>query len=128
MQMRRTAWVTVLLWAACAQTGVAPAQPVAFAPTPAAVLEDEPPALRRLMQQASKLESAADSADNAWQAAALYCQAARGGSTEGQFRLGMLYAFGRGVPESRPFAAALFSLAASQGQCPHPWNTARAAH
>ena len=83
------------------------------APTPAAVLNDEPPALRRLLQQASELESAAD--NDPWQAAVFYCEAARWGSIEGQYRLGMLYAFGEGVPESRPFAAALFSLAASQG-------------
>jgi len=101
--------------AACAQTGLALAQIGMSAPTPAAVLEDEPPALRRLMRQANELEAAADTDDNAWQAAVLYCQAARSGSTEGQYRLGMLYAFGRGVPGSRPLAAALFSLAASQG-------------
>ena len=115
MQMRAAAWVTALLWAACAQTGAALAQTGVSAPTPAAVLEEEPPALRRLMQQANELESATNTQDNAWQAAVLYCQAARWGSTEGQYRLGMLYAFGQGVPESRPFAAALFSLAASQG-------------
>ena len=113
--MRRAAWVTVVLVAACAQTGLALAQTGVSAPTPAAVLEDEPPALRRLMQQANELESAAGIEDNTWQAAVLYCQAARWGSTEGQYRLGMLYAFGQGVPESRPFAAALFSLASSQG-------------
>lgn len=98
-----------------AQTGPVLALTGASGPTPAAVLQDEPPALRRLMQQASERESAAEVDDNAWQAAVLYCQAARWGSTEGQFRLGMLYAFGHGVPESRSLAAALFSLAASQG-------------
>lgn len=81
----------------------------------AAVLQDEPLALRRLMQQASEWESAAGMEDNAWHAAVLYCEAARWGSTEGQYRLGILYAFGQGVPENRSFAAALFSLAASQG-------------
>ena len=114
-ELRRAAWVTVLLVAVCAQPGLALAQKGVSAPTPAAVLEDEPPALRRLMQQANELESAAKMEDNAWQAAVLYCQAARWGSTEGQYRLGMLYAFGQGVPESRPLAAALFSLASSQG-------------
>jgi hypothetical protein len=114
-EMRRAAWVAVLLLAACAQSGSALAQAGVSAPTPAAVLEDEPPALRRLMQRANELESTAEMDDSAWQAAVLYCQAARSGSIEGQYRLGMLYAFGRGVPKSRPFAAALFSLAASQG-------------
>lgn len=108
-------WVTGLLWAVCAQTGAALAQTPMYLQTPAAVLAEEPPALRRLMQQASKLESATDTQYDPWQAAALYCQASRWGSIEGQYRLGMLYAFGQGVPESRPLAAALFSLAASLG-------------
>lgn len=80
-----------------------------------AALEQEPPALRRLLQQASELEAATEPIDRAWQAAVLYCQSARWGSSEGQYRLGMLYAFGQGVPESRPYAAALFALAASLG-------------
>lgn len=115
MQMRRAAWVAVLFFAACVQSGLVLAQAGVTAPTSAAVLEDEPPALRRLMKQANELEAAANMEDNAWQAAVLYCQAARLGSTEGQYRLGMLYAFGRGVPANRPLAAAMFSLAASQG-------------
>ena len=78
-------------------------------------LADEPPALRQLLQQAGELETATNTPDGAWQAAVLYCQAARWGSIEGQYRLGMLYAFGQGVPASRPLAAALFSLAALQG-------------
>ena len=108
-----TRWVLALLWLASAHVGVALAQKT-VAPTSAAVLQDAPPALRKLLQEASALESAIEP-DSAWQAAALYCQTARWGSVEGQYRLGMLYAFGQGVPESRPFAAALFSLAASQG-------------
>lgn len=76
---------------------------------------DDPPALARLLEQASALEAARHTPDSAWQAAVLYCQSARWGSSEGQYRLGMLYAFGQGVPESRPFAAALFSLAAGLG-------------
>lgn len=98
-----------------AQAGPAQVQLGKSAPTAAAVLNEEPPALRRLIQQASERESAVEVEDSAWQAASLYCEAARWGSIEGQYRLGMLYAFGQGVPESRPFAAALFSLAASQG-------------
>lgn len=105
----------VLLWAVCTQIGAALAQTPMYLQTPAAVLAEEPPALRRLMQQASELESATDTQDGSWQAAVLYCQASRWGSIEGQYRLGMLYAFGQGVPESRPLAAALFSLAASLG-------------
>ncbi|WP_137892503.1 lytic transglycosylase domain-containing protein [Ramlibacter sp. 2FC] len=109
------AWASCLVWAACIHGGGALAQTAAAAPAPAALLEDEPPALRGLMHRASKLEAGTDTQDKAWQAAALYCEASRLGSIEGQYRLGMLYAFGRGVPESRPLAAALFSQAAAQG-------------
>ena len=79
------------------------------------MLDEEAPEARRLLQMASERESAAETENGAWDAAVLYCEAARLGSLEGQYRLGMLYAFGQGVPESRSFAAALFSLAGSQG-------------
>ncbi len=79
-----------------------------------AVLALEPPAVRRMLEQANKLESGYDD-DDEWQAASLYCEASRHGSIEGQYRLGMLYAFGKGVPESRKLAASLFSMASSQG-------------
>ena len=97
----RAACITALLCAATLHTGTAQA--------------DDAQALARMLEQASALEAASDTPDSAWQAAALYCQSARWGSSEGQYRLGMLYAFGQGVPESRPFAAALFSLAATLG-------------
>jgi len=84
-------------------------------PTTSAVLEDAPPAVRQLLQQASDIETAAATPDAAWQTAVLYCKAARWGSAEAQYRLGMLYAFGQGVPESRAFAAALFSVASALG-------------
>lgn len=115
-----TRWTSALLWLVCTPWGAAQAQTTltqtrTYAPTSVAVLEQTPPAVRRLLEQASALESGDDTADGAWQAAVLYCQSARWGSSEGQYRLGMLYAFGQGVPESRPFAAALFSLATSLG-------------
>ncbi len=75
----------------------------------------EAPMLQGMLDQASALEADASVPDGAWQAAALYCRSARFGSIEGQYRLGMLYAFGQGVPASRAWAAALFSLAATQG-------------
>ena len=106
---------TGLMWLVCASIGPALAQIPAYSPTPEAVLAQEPPALRNLMQQAGELESAAPTDENAWQAAVRYCEASRWGSIEAQYRLGMLYAFGQGVPESRAFAAALFSVAAAQG-------------
>jgi soluble lytic murein transglycosylase-like protein len=52
---------------------------------------------------------------NPWLAAIDYCEQARHGNTEAQYRLGVLYAFGLGVPENRQMAASLFSLAAQQG-------------
>lgn len=108
-------WVLGLVWSACAHAQAAPPDRVAEPQTPAVLLADEPAALRRLIQRAADLEAIARVGDYAWQAAALYCEASRLGSIEGQYRLGMLYAFGSGVPESRPLAAALFSLASSQG-------------
>lgn len=108
-------WATALLWLACVPSGAVLAQAALPEPTSAAVLREEAPALRQLIEQANAQELRTDREDNAWQAAVLYCEAARQGSIEGQYRLGMLHAFGQGVPESRPLAAALFSLAASQG-------------
>ena len=51
----------------------------------------------------------------AWQAAVNYCEASRLGSIEAQYRLGMLYRFGKGVQTNQTYAAALFSQASSQG-------------
>ncbi|KAF0811612.1 Membrane-bound lytic murein transglycosylase D [Andreprevotia sp. IGB-42] len=71
---------------------------------------DEPASVRQALQIAAKMESA-----DPWGAAARYCRAARLGVTEAQYRLGILYAFGAGVPEDRKAAASLFSIAAQQG-------------
>lgn len=108
-------WITGLVFAVSAQAGAALGQTASHLETLAAVLEHEPPAVRRLLQQAKELEAAADTNANAWKAAVRYCEASRLGSIQAQYLLGMLYAFGKGVPESRPLAAALFSQAASQG-------------
>ena len=107
-----------LLWLACACAGAALAQPLIYAPPSVAVMEDAPPAVRKLLQEASALElepESANATDQLWQAAVRYCQASRWGSAEGQYRLGMLYAFGQGVPANPAFAASLFSLAAALG-------------
>jgi hypothetical protein len=48
-------------------------------------------------------------------AAALYCDLARAGSAEAAFRLGWMYANGRGVAHDDDTAAALFELAAGKG-------------
>ena len=94
----------------------------ALCPTPCPAEQDdlsdlaaEPPHVIALMKKAVTLELAVHDSREMWNAATLYCEASRLGSIEAQYRLGMLYAFGRGVPENRAFAAALFSLAAHQG-------------
>lgn len=99
---------------------VAPAWATTLAPPPpnlvsAAALNNEPPAVRRLIEEANVLEAGVDDDESEWQAARRYCEASRLGSTEGQYRLGMLYAFGKGVPADRKLAASLFSMASSQG-------------
>ncbi len=78
-------------------------------------LAADPPQVRAIIQQATSFELSAADSNSLWQAARLYCEASRLGSTEAQYRLGMLYAFGRGVPANRAFAASLFSIAAHQG-------------
>lgn len=79
------------------------------------ILDNEPPVIRQLLQDASRLETSLDELEGEWQAARLYCQASRMGSAEAQYRLGMLYAFGKGVPQSQSLGASLFALASSQG-------------
>lgn len=78
-------------------------------------LENEPQATKPLLKEAYKLASHTQNIDDLWQAAVRYCDAARLGSTEAQYQLGMLYAFGAGVPKQRQYAAALFSMAGQQG-------------
>ncbi len=80
-----------------------------------AVFANELPHVRVLLERALTYERVADENEGEWQAAILYCDASRLGSAEGQYRLGMLYAFGKGVPGDRALAASLFSVAASQG-------------
>ena len=79
----------------------------------------EPEVIKGLLLQAANAERDAKGPDrgldNDWQAARLYCQASRLGSAEAQFRLGMLYATGRGVPANRDLAAAMFATASMQG-------------
>jgi soluble lytic murein transglycosylase-like protein len=48
-------------------------------------------------------------------AAAIYCELARGGSAEAAFRLGWMYANGRGVAHDDSTASAMFQVAAGKG-------------
>lgn len=77
--------------------------------------ENEPPVVRDLLVQASILDADDQDADAAWKAATLYCKASRYGSAEGLYRLGMFYAFGRGIPKNRDYAANLFGMASMHG-------------
>lgn len=79
------------------------------------VFANEPPVIAELLQRAVLLERNELLEDGDWQAAKLYCQASRYGSAEAYFRLGILYAAGKGVPANRDLAAALFAAASAQG-------------
>jgi len=76
---------------------------------------NEPPIIRDLLERATLAERDAQNPEGDWQAAKLYCEASRHGSAEGQYRLGMLYAVGNGVPINRDLAAAMFATASMQG-------------
>ncbi len=77
--------------------------------------DNEPPLIKNLLESASVLIASSNSVETDWKAANLYCEAARMGSAEGIYRLGMLYAFGQGVPENPEYAANLFSIASLHG-------------
>ena len=87
----------------------------AYTQTELETFDNEPPIIRDLLERASVLVADEKEADAAWSAANLYCEASRYGSAEAVYRLGMLYAFGRGVPQNRDYAANLFGIAAVNG-------------
>lgn len=86
-----------------------------FSASESETFANEAPAAKPLLERALLLERNTISTNGEWQAALAYCEAARMGSVEAQYRLGMLYAFGRGIEENRALAGSLFALAASQG-------------
>lgn len=88
---------------------------LAFTQSEIETFDNEPPIIKELLEKASKLVEDDKDVDSSWKAANLYCEAARYGSAEGVYRLGMLYAFGRGVPQNRDYAANLFGIAATHG-------------
>ena len=79
------------------------------------VLTVEAPQVRALLNEAMMLERSANDPAKIRRAASLYCKASRLGSTEAQYRLGLLYLAGKGVPKNHDFASVLFSQAAQQG-------------
>lgn len=99
-------WV-VLLNSIAAQAAVQPQTANAF--------EYALPKIRPILINADSLMKRHASLDATWQAAKLYCEAAAMGSAEGMYRLGMLYAFGQGVPEQLGYASSLFKSAAMTG-------------
>lgn len=92
-----------------------PSVGVAYTPAELETFDNEPPVVKSLLERASVLDSDTNDDDASWKAANLYCEAARYGSAEGLYRLGMLYAFGRGVPANRDYAANLFGIASTHG-------------
>ena len=88
---------------------------LAFTQNEIETFDNEPPIIKDLLEKASLLMGDDKNVDSNWKAANLYCEAARYGSAEGVYRLGMLYAFGQGVPENRDYAANLFGIAATHG-------------
>lgn len=87
----------------------------AYSSTELETFESEPPAVRALLERASQTLAASNDSESQWQAANLYCEASRVGSAEALYRLGMLYAFGQGVPENQAYAANLFGIASVHG-------------
>ena len=87
----------------------------AFTVSQLETFENEPPLVRNLLERATVMLEDETDHESAWKAAGLYCEASRYGSAEGAYRLGMLYAFGRGVPANRDYAANLFGIASGHG-------------
>ena len=88
---------------------------LAYTQTELETFDNEPPIVKDLLERASALDNNSNDDELSWKAANLYCEAARYGSAEAVYRLGMLYAFGRGVPANKNYAANLFGIASVHG-------------
>ncbi|HEX6362823.1 MAG TPA: transglycosylase SLT domain-containing protein [Albitalea sp.] len=99
-RLRRIA-VALALAVPCA-AGAAPAGP-------------DPVRAAQLREEAVAFEHGEGVPRDGAEAVALYCEAARLGDAESQFRLGWLHAHGTGVERSDALAAFFFGLAAAQG-------------
>jgi soluble lytic murein transglycosylase-like protein len=106
---------TTSFWLFLAAMFLAPITHAELSEIEQSIIAGESGAVRPLLERALKIEKNRYKVDGDWQAAVAYCEASRLGSAEAQYRLGMLYAFGKGVPQDRALAASLFSLASSQG-------------
>src|SRR3546814_18022564 len=74
----------------------------------AAVIANEPPQIRELLVKAIQFERNERDWQGDWKAAGLYCEASRLGRAEAQYRMGMLYAFGKGAPQDVGAGESLF--------------------
>ena len=75
----------------------------------------EAPRVQAMLEQAFAAEIGHGQPRSPIRAAMLYCDAAREGSTEAQYRLGRMFLSGNGLQKSLPIAATLFSVAAQNG-------------
>jgi hypothetical protein len=107
--------INLKLWFVSLCLCLASQSALAFTQAEQEAFDNEPPIVKDLLERASVLVDDENDAEGAWKAANLYCEAARYGSAEGIYRLGMLYAFGRGVPANRDYAANLFGIASAHG-------------
>ncbi|MDE2004747.1 MAG: transglycosylase SLT domain-containing protein [Betaproteobacteria bacterium] len=103
-----------------AMLAVAAAAPVgalaqADSPGPALIAATQQPSLAESLARAQSYEHGEGLPQDQRLAAAMYCEAAVAGSPEAAFRLGWMYANGRGVAHDDGTAVALFQLAASEG-------------
>lgn len=91
-----------------------PAQATADSATDGYVFK-EPSDPVELTRMAQRFEHAEGVSKDFLKANQLYCKAAKAGHAEAQFRLGWIYANGRGVQRDDGVAAVLFVMAAEQG-------------
>ncbi|MCC7487780.1 MAG: transglycosylase SLT domain-containing protein [Burkholderiales bacterium] len=111
MQRSRAILVSIAL-AACAAGGEAAELDTYLAALEASAAQGDPAALTQLAGRYEHAEGVPKDFERANQ---LYCRAAKAGHAEAQFKLGWIYANGRGVARDDGIAAALFELAAAQG-------------
>ncbi|MHB8724596.1 MAG: transglycosylase SLT domain-containing protein [Casimicrobiaceae bacterium] len=106
---------SALTAAAQPQSGALPsASPTPRLSVPASA-SPQPPSLAEKLARAQSYEYGEGLPQDRHLAAAMYCEAAVAGSPEAAFRLGWMYANGRGVAHEDGTAVALFQLAASEG-------------
>lgn len=111
-RVRRCAGTALLALAAALPVG-AHAQDAALGPAPTAA--SRPPSLADELARAQSYEFGEGLPRDPRLAATMYCEAAVAGSPEAAYRLGWMYANGRGVAHDDGTAVALFELAASEG-------------